>query len=856
MKTIDLDTAASEIQQASEGVGNGGPLPYCFLVGAGISNPPVKLAWEIEDDCKAVAQKYKRTGTPPSNQPIDTYSHWFETAYPHPIDRQKYLRALIEGKPISSANFRLAHLLLHAKIGNVVITTNFDDYLSRALTLFGKPHIVCDHPQTVDRIDPTEPDIQIVHVHGSHWFYDCCNLRSEISTRAQPSVQSTLSMLALLDHVFRERMPLVIGYGGWDGDVVMTALQRRLSYGIKRRLYWFCYRQDVIDSLPDWLKSNNNVSFVIPPKIPGLSVDATSQGPADTLSGATQVDAATGVPSVKTKAPKKVEETTLPAQQVLDKLIQTFDLKSPMLTTDPLGYFAEYLRSSLPQEEAGVLYSSKSVIDRVEKAKIRDDAARRVLRRTESQFEQMQDALRRSQYREAIVQGSEMRWKNLSGPQLREFGEAVWSAATQLSDNSDEEIKGYDLVLRISDALLKDTTQTENAIVEKLHERAATALLYKGITLGNLNDRQQEVATYDKVIERFGASTDVEVLLVVGQALINKGLAYGELNRSDDELAAYDQILERFSGLEEPDFRELEMNALFNKEIVLSTLSKWEDAIRACDEVITQFGDDEDLTMRETVAQSFNNKGVYLANLDKQSDAISSYDEVVKRFGESTETTLRKQVALAMVNKGYTLAAINRNDEAVSAYDEVVRRFGDSPELPVQEQVATALYNKAESISNSGRFDEAAIAYNELLTRFGNSTEPGLRDTVRRALNRLGFDQLCKAKQLWSTGREEDARELLLKAQENIDASLSYDLEYAVALGNKGYLNFLLGNEEEARRLLERAISLGGSEIQKTKLENSQFYPVPEDERFRELVLSIPISEPPSNPAVENPSSD
>ena len=234
-------------------------------MGGGISHPPIPLASEIVEHCKAkVAKECTRTTEPPGKQLIDIYSHWFDQAYPQPSDRQEYLRELIEGKPVSHANLYLAHLLLEKTITNLVVTPNFDDFLSRALTLFGKPHIVCDHPGTVGRIHPDHDDIQIIHVHGTYWFYDCCNLLGEINERSQSSAQTSSTMASLLDRILWERSPLVIGYGGWEGEVIMTALKRRLQSPIGRNVYWFCYRRAEVDSLPDWLKSNPQVYFVVP----------------------------------------------------------------------------------------------------------------------------------------------------------------------------------------------------------------------------------------------------------------------------------------------------------------------------------------------------------------------------------------------------------------------------------------------------------------------------------------------------------------------------------------------------------------------------------------------------------------
>src|SRR6185436_18142064 len=100
----------------------------------------------------------------------------------------QFLHEEINGKPISAANFRLAHLLGEMnpkkRLTNLVFTTNFDDMLSKALRLLGSDVIVCDHPETTSRVDLHGSEPQIVHVHGTHWFYDCCNLKGELEAQS------------------------------------------------------------------------------------------------------------------------------------------------------------------------------------------------------------------------------------------------------------------------------------------------------------------------------------------------------------------------------------------------------------------------------------------------------------------------------------------------------------------------------------------------------------------------------------------------------------------------------------------------------------------------------------------------
>lgn len=196
MKIVSLRTAVTEIHQAVEQRAFFNPplaSPFFFIVGAGVSHPPIPLASSIENYCRSEAAKYKVSPPPPTNNSLGTYSYWFEQAFPNAEARQHYLRGLMENASISNANFRLAHLLLDKKLASIVVTPNFDDFLMRALVLFGRRPVVCDHPQTLERISVESRDIQIIHVHGSYWFYDCCNLAGEIGDRAQRSSDESFS---------------------------------------------------------------------------------------------------------------------------------------------------------------------------------------------------------------------------------------------------------------------------------------------------------------------------------------------------------------------------------------------------------------------------------------------------------------------------------------------------------------------------------------------------------------------------------------------------------------------------------------------------------------------------------------
>src|SRR5438128_3415178 len=106
---LGLNDALGYIKQACER----GAKPFFFVVGAGVSNPPVKLAWQMVEDFKKEARKRHRFKEPVETQPIDIYSHWFSLAYRSPVERQDYIKRQIIGKFIQAMNSFLTNFSTH-----------------------------------------------------------------------------------------------------------------------------------------------------------------------------------------------------------------------------------------------------------------------------------------------------------------------------------------------------------------------------------------------------------------------------------------------------------------------------------------------------------------------------------------------------------------------------------------------------------------------------------------------------------------------------------------------------------------------------------------------------------------------
>ena len=116
------------------------------------------------------------------------------------------------------------------------------------------------------------------------------------------------------------------------------------------------------------------------------------------------------------------------------------------------------------------------------------------------------------------------------------------------------------------------------------------AWVYKGLTAGQLDRREESVGAYDEVIARFGASDDPSIQEQVAKASVNKGAALGQLGRRDEAFLAFDDTIARFGASDRSSLQEQVAMAFINKGVTFGELGRHEEALRTFDEVIARFG--------------------------------------------------------------------------------------------------------------------------------------------------------------------------------------------------------------------------------------------------------------------------
>jgi tetratricopeptide (TPR) repeat protein len=734
MTELDLTTAVNEIGELR--VGPGSSLRFFFLIGAGISAPTIPLAAEITEQCRALAEKKGRGGLlGNSSSPLEEYSYWFERAFPQPAQRQEYLRSLISGRPISHANLRLAHLLLDPKIAQLVVTPNFDDQLSRALTLFGKAHVVCDHPRVVDRIEPQRSAVQILHVHGNYWFYDCCNLRGEIEGRAKFSAETSLTMASMLEVILANHSPLVIGYGGWNGDVIMEALRRRLSLGrrLPYKMYWFCFRRSEIEKLPEWLTLHPEVSFVIP-------TPSTTEEEARTPDSED-----TSLSRGRTKPQE--ERIRLSATQVLDALVRALGLEAPPLTRDPLAFFAAQLRGSLPSEvgEAGNSdpYFFSGLADQVQQAN-RLAAAEK--KDAQTQLEKVLDAIRRSEYEQAVLAASTINLEGLDLSRKEEFLRAMSLAASGLR-TSKARLNAYQLVIAAGDSIVAGDPQKNES-----REKVADALFRKANALSTMSSqRDAALSTYDEIVARYADSPEQTLRSFVLRALANKAERLLRWKRPNDAISTCEKAVQIYGASPSSELHMQLAQILNTKGRSLGSMGSKPEALEAYDKVVEIYIDNQtEDRLLIYVVRALRATVRLLVEAGQIAKAIETLDRAIDAAKETSAAETEDDVASLFELKAATLHEAGRDEEALQVCESIIDRFKTSRNEGAKAVAAQATLLEARLLKNKGEIDRAILAFDRAIDDFGKSDDLELAWWVNQIL-------LEKAHLLAETNEEEEA---------------------------------------------------------------------------------------------------
>jgi tetratricopeptide (TPR) repeat protein len=642
--------------------------PFFFIAGSGISTPSVPTAESIVAHCR------KELGNPPEikfTSPSERYSYWFSQAYPQPIDRQRYLAALIKAARVTPAILALAHLLIEGRLARLVVTPNFDDLIVRALNLFGAGPLVSDHPYTVGRVDPESDDIQVVHVHGSYHFYDLANLSAEIYDRRTTKIGAPVAIPELLERVLWDRSPIVVGYSGWPDDVIMVTLERRLRSALNRNLYWFCFDSREIETFPEWLKNNNNVYFVIGDPGARIVISASEKQITDT-------DDAPG----PQRDGKEIEPTRLPADRFFNDLIAALKLPAPALTVSPIAFFYRQVASAVQGSISGGPsrdnYYFSEVLQRIDRA--RGFEEQRV--RGDEGFEQLLDAARRSAFPEIAAIASRVAPEITVISQLREIASILESAL--------------------------QSTQTSTGVRSDLLNALDVALGRIAIEDGSREDQRIWVS------RRLALAGELQML-----------------GRSSDANRIYDEVIEGHADDVDGRLRADSIRAQQYKADAIAIAGDLERALYLMDETHKRYKVDGNGAVKDAVAELEFKRAVIARR--KGDDVGAALDAIIKQYRKATSTIQRRICAQAMELRA-NITYLDRNNEN-RLQDEIRLRleidaFTEGKPTLRSERIGN-LIDLVASYSLNDEYEKSIETANKALSEL--SGHDAIEDAVSRA---------------------------------------------------------------------------------------------------------------------------
>ena len=189
-----------------------------------------------------------------------------------------------------------------------------------------------------------------------------------------------------------------------------------------------------------------------------------------------------------------------------------------------------------------------------------------------------------------------------------------------------------------------------------VQEGVAKALVNRGVVQGQSGEPEAAIATFDEVVERFGASDVPAVQELVAKALVNRGVAQGQSGEPEAAIG-------------------VERRAMCRPSKLVANGEPGQAAIATFDEVVERFGDSDVPAVQELVANALLNRGVAQGKGGEPEAAIATFDEVVERFGDSDVPAVQEQVANALHDKGMIQLDRRRTKEALRTCDELEPRI-------------------------------------------------------------------------------------------------------------------------------------------------------------------------------------
>jgi tetratricopeptide (TPR) repeat protein len=682
-RTLGLETAVNQILQSSQT-----KKPFFFLIGSGVSFPSVVGTGDIINMCKDIAKKQSKSDDEPDVSMLDSYTYWFLQAFPNAKDRQNFIKNLVCDKPVSGSAFRLAHILSSQAISNTVITTNFDELIEKALGLFGVSYISHQHPSVADQIDFEHDGIQIIHVHGTFRYYDLCNLKDEILDRAKRPDVTSVSVANRLDQLLMTKSPIIIGYGGWDGDVITGAIKRRLyglygqSMQLPYNIYWFCFDQPSFDLIPDYIREHQNVMFVMPDSVAREHKDFN-------------------------------RSSILTASDVFDMIIRTSGIGKPDITKDPLCFFADLLEKTFspPEVSRGTdiddPYDILSIAHRIRHSELKN------LSQDETTLETIRDWMRVSNYGMAARILKDLDYEKFDLALLPELLSKTRMIISKIINRSPYDVNEltdtssvFDKMEKIRQRIIDKRLLTPEEWCEMLYSKSFASYVMQKYDQ-SLAYSEQIVADYENI------NVPVIRLFVLKAQMIKAGSLV--LNdRMPESLPIIENVYGIYRNSRYPEEKMTIASGLSLMAQMVQSKDK-EIAYDIYKKSLSVISDDANKEMRFVKMRVLVNMAICLEMMGRGEKTLDYLDEAI-RIAEGDKSGMY-DIALvgALFNKGYKLFQIKKYDESIAIYKQLIFQFRHNSDGYYQGSVCDSHNTIGLMLLKQGKIDQSRIEFKKAL---------------------------------------------------------------------------------------------------------------------------------------------
>ena len=523
--------------------------------------------------------KEKRQTVLPSEYYFDIYTLRF---YPNYRNGYHYLENLMERSKPSFGYHTLALMLTELSGSNLVITTNFDSLVEDALFLYtDKKPLVINHELLAEfagDLNVKRPVIAKLH---RGIFFDPLN-RPEETNGLQGKWKD------ILEKVFQNYTPVVIGYGGGDGSL-MEVLEKR-DVAMKNGIYW-CYVEKF--GIPD-----EKIQTIVEDK----------KGYLVRTAGFDAVMLAIGNILFKDKIDPDTTRGTLERR----------------IYTQVDNYEEEYKKLKVELEdvaetETPLNESEEELKENIEKLDERT-------KRSESERQKLEQMTAWDYYRQGNRYCDSEEYENAivsydkAIKQKTDYAEAYYNRGVTYGKlgESEKAIADYSKAIELKPDYAKaynnrgctydDLGESEKAIADyskavELKPDYADAYYNRGCANSKLGESEKAIADYSKAIELKPG---------YAEAYNNRGYTYDDLGESEKAIADYSKAIEL-----KPDYAV----AYNNRGTIYSRIGESEKAIADYSKAIE---------LKPGYAEAYYNRGVIYAGLGESEKAIADYSKVIE----------------------------------------------------------------------------------------------------------------------------------------------------------------------------------------------------------------------------------